>query len=217
MNKRSLLLIGALVVAAVGGAVAWYLASPLFINTTVDESFPIELPNRADQAQKPEKEMGAMEVQSTTAVPSEDELIQTAEPEGPKDVEAAGMPEELMDEPIPVYDQPVVVSQGQFQDADAVHRGSGAATIYQLPEGRQVLRFEDFSATNGPDLHVLLAGNPAPTGQADLGGYLDLGSLKGNVGNQNYELPEGTDMAQFGSIVIYCKPFHVVFSVAALG
>ena len=54
--------------------------------------------------------------------------------------------------------------------------------------GLLVLRFEDFSATNGPDLHVLLAENPAPTSSSELGNYLDLGSLKGNIGSQNYEI-----------------------------
>ena len=53
----------------------------------------------------------------------------------------------------------VLVSRGQLQDADSLHRGSGMAKIYQLPEGGHVLRFEDFSVTNGPDLHVLLAHN----------------------------------------------------------
>jgi hypothetical protein len=113
--------------------------------------------------------------------------------------------------------QPTVVLQGQFQDADSFHQGSGSATIYQLPDGAQILRLEDFSVTNGPDLHVLLATSPAPTGRDDLGDYLDLGSLKGNVGNQNYEIAASTDLSQFKSVVIYCQPFHVVFATATLG
>lgn len=113
--------------------------------------------------------------------------------------------------------QPVVVLQGQFKDAGSFHKGSGTGTIYQLPDGGHLLRLEDFTVTNGPDLHVLLASNPSPTGRADLGDYVDLGSLKGNIGNQNYEIPADTDLSQFKSVVIYCKPFHVVFSTAALG
>jgi hypothetical protein len=113
--------------------------------------------------------------------------------------------------------QPVVVLQGQFQDADSFHQGSGSATIYQLADGGLVLRFEDFSVTNGPDLHVLLAVDPAPASREDLGDYVDLGSLKGNLGSQNYEIPPGTDLSQFKSVVIYCVPFHVVFATATLG
>jgi hypothetical protein len=79
------------------------------------------------------------------------------------------------------------------------------------------LRFEDFSVTNGPDLHVLLAVDPAPASREDLGDYVDLGSLKGNLGSQNYEIPPGTDLSQFKSVVIYCVPFHVVFATATLG
>jgi hypothetical protein len=124
------------------------------------------------------------------------------------------MPDKTLDEEMPAGDQPVLVSHGQFQDADSLHRGSGTAKIYQLPEGKHLLRFEDFSVTNGPDLHVLLAQSPSPTGQSDLGEYVDLGELKGNLGNQNYEIPEMIDLTQFQSVVIYCQPFHVVFSVA---
>jgi hypothetical protein len=63
---------------------------------------------------------------------------------------------------------------------------------------------------------VLLATGSAPTGSADLGEYIDLGSLKGNMGNQNYDIPSGTDLSQYNSVVIYCKPFHVVFATAPL-
>ena len=66
-------------------------------------------------------------------------------------------------------------------------------------------------------MHVLLARDPVPSSRDDLGEYLDLGSLKGNVGNQNYEIPSGTDLSQFKSVVIYCVPFHVVFATATLG
>ena len=56
-----------------------------------------------------------------------------------------------------------------------------------------------------------------PADRDELGDYIDLGSLKGNIGNQNYEIPAGTDLSQYQSIVIYCQPFHVVFATATLG
>jgi hypothetical protein len=111
----------------------------------------------------------------------------------------------------------VIIRQGQFKDADSVHKGSGTATFYQRPDGTYLLSFEDFAVCCGPDLYVFLAGNPAPTSQADLGDYLELSSLKASTGNQEYEIPAGTDLSQINSIVIYCKPFQVIISTATLG
>lgn len=196
MKKQILVVIGVVVAIVGGGAVAWYLASPLFIDRNVDESFPLEAPGQEERAQMLEEEPRSVPTQVPDTVES-----------------TAG---KILEEEMPADDQPVLVSQGQFQDVDSLHRGSGTAKIYQLPDGRHVLRFEDFSVTNGPDLHVLLANSPSPTGPSDLGQYADLGKLKGNLGNQNYEIPENIDLAQFQSIVIYCLPFHVVFSVAAM-
>jgi len=90
--------------------------------------------------------------------------------------------------------------------------GSGTATIYQLDDGSHVLRLEDFEVTNGPDLHVFLIPQ-----DGSMDGSVDLGSLKGNIGDQNYELPVGVDITQFGSVMIYCVPFSVTFATAALG
>ena len=113
---------------------------------------------------------------------------------------------------------PISVASGSFRDGDSFHKGSGKAGIYQVDGGTFVLRFEDFNVTNGPDLHVYLVKNtdPVTSGDVNDGGYLDLGSIKGNQGAQNYPIPVGTDLSQYHSVVIYCQPFHVVFSVASL-
>ena len=112
---------------------------------------------------------------------------------------------------------PTAILSGSFQDADDFHQGSGSATIYALEDGSYVLRFEDFMVTNGPDLHVYLTSHPNPTSQAEvMQDAIDLGSLKGNVGSQNYELPADIDIDQFSTIVIYCQPFHVIFATAPL-
>ena len=65
---------------------------------------------------------------------------------------------------------------------------------------------------------MILSPHPNPERQADVkqAGYVDLGKLKGNIGNQNYFILDGVDISILGSVVIYCKPFHVVFSVATL-
>ena len=111
-----------------------------------------------------------------------------------------------------------VIREGLFRDADAAHRGSGRATIYLSADGNTLLRLEDFSVTNGPGLHVLLSAHPDPKSRDDVRdeAFIDLGNLKANMGNQNYEIPSDIDVAQYHSVVIYCVPFQVVFSVAPL-
>ena len=123
-------------------------------------------------------------------------------------------------EPGPIFVQAdaVPLLTGEFRDADDFHKGSGRATLYRLEDGRLFLRLENFTVTNGPDLHVILSSHPDPADQEEVnsGAYLDLGNLKGNVGNQNYEVPVDADLSSVQSVVIYCKPFHVVFSKASL-
>ena len=114
-------------------------------------------------------------------------------------------------------DEWAAVAQGDFTGADRAHQGAGSATVYQQGDQR-VLRFEEFSVTNGPDLHVILTKHPAPASRGEVGeDYIDLGSLKGNMGNQNYEIPADVDLSDYQGVVIYCVPFHVVFATATLG
>lgn len=112
----------------------------------------------------------------------------------------------------------VKLKEGEFKDYDRVHRGSGTATVYMGPDGSRLLRLENFNVTNGPDLHVIMSpsSNPASTGSVKSSGYVDLGKLKGNKGNQNYPIPDNVDVTKLRSVVIYCDPFHVIFSVAQL-
>ena len=113
---------------------------------------------------------------------------------------------------------PVAVKQGMFRDADSFHKGEGSATLYTLPDGSNVLRLEDFRVTNGPDLRVILASHPDPMSRGNVhsGEYVELGKLKGNIGNQNYTLPDGLSPDDYNSVIIYCKPFQVLFSVAPM-
>jgi hypothetical protein len=113
---------------------------------------------------------------------------------------------------------PVALAAGAFRDVDSIHRGSGDAGLYRLADGNHVLRLEDLDVTNGPDLHVFLVRHPGPASSSDVteGNYVDLGTLKGNIGNQNYAIAAGTDLAGFTSIVVWCKAFGVLFSAAPL-
>ena len=145
------------------------------------------------------------------------------------DAEDAGMDAEMVEKGAQML-EPVVmavvapesevraVKQGDFKDADSFHRGSGQAIIYTTPEGGHLLRLENLEVTNGPALHVVLSPHEDPTRSNEvlLEGYSDLGDLKGNRGNQNYTIPADVDLSAIKSVVIYCKPFAVVFSVATL-
>lgn len=100
------------------------------------------------------------------------------------------------------------------------HATSGRATIYESAEGKRYLRLSDFTTSNGPDVHVLLVRmQDKALEQEIVKGNLDgleLGSLKGNQGDQNYDLPAATDLQQYQAVVIYCERFHAVFGVAKL-
>jgi hypothetical protein len=112
------------------------------------------------------------------------------------------------------------LAAGRFGVVDGIHKGEGAATLVRLPGGQTVLRLEDdFRVTNGPDLYVYLSAAPAPRSSSDLhaAGAFEVAQLKGNVGGQNYVLPDDLDLSKFRSVVIYCRRFTTVFSTAELG
>ncbi|MBS1841026.1 MAG: DM13 domain-containing protein [Acidobacteria bacterium] len=100
------------------------------------------------------------------------------------------------------------------------HPTTGRATIYQTPDGKSFLRLSDFATSNGPDVHVVLlkSGEKALAGVAianDLD-KIELGSLKGNQGDQNYDLPAATDLNKYQTVAIYCERFHVIFGASQL-
>ncbi|HMI50084.1 MAG TPA: DM13 domain-containing protein [Candidatus Saccharimonadales bacterium] len=101
-----------------------------------------------------------------------------------------------------------------------VHKTEGRATIYQAPDGLVILRLTGFKTSNGPDVHVILV---AAMDSADDANFLpgktervELGKLKGNEGDQNYEIPTGTDLSKFRTVSIYCERFNANFGTAPL-
>jgi hypothetical protein len=109
-----------------------------------------------------------------------------------------------------------VLAQGAFHGV--AHESQGQAAILQLPDGRRVLRLTDFMTSNGPDVRVLLvaaddAGDHATVSQS---GYVDLGALKGNLGDQNYDVPAEVDLARYRAATIWCRRFSANFGTAPL-
>ena len=203
MNRNRMIIVGIVVavVAIVGGYPLW---SPYFINDVVDEAFPGLTDTERD---------------SVRAMPEAEQqvLVELSEENPEMAAETArGMMEDDTETAEEMPAEPVTLLSGEWIEIDPVHKASGTATIYEV-DGSQVLRLDDFRVTNGPELHVLLAKN-TPTAIFDGVGddYVDLGLLKGNVGSQNYEIPADVNLDEFQSVVIYCVPFHVVFSSAAL-
>jgi hypothetical protein len=104
--------------------------------------------------------------------------------------------------------------------AGRAHPTSGRASIYQMPDGKRDLRLTDFMTSNGPDVHVVLVPSTDENLKQDfVKGELasvELGPMKANQGDQNYDLPDSADLSKYDAVVIYCVRFHVVFGVAKL-
>jgi hypothetical protein len=111
---------------------------------------------------------------------------------------------------------PTRLRSGSFQGL--AHETSGSASVYQLPDGRRVLRLEELNTSNGPDLRVYLVEGDDASNDAAIkeGRFVELGALKGNIGNQNYELPPDLDLDRYRSVSIWCKRFAVNFAAAPL-
>jgi len=109
-----------------------------------------------------------------------------------------------------------VLSSGSFHSV--AHESKGTASIYQLADGKRILRFTNFETSNGPDVHVyLIAANDASDNQTvQKAGFVELGSLKGNIGDQNYDIPADADLAKYRAATIWCKRFSVNFGTAPL-
>jgi hypothetical protein len=112
---------------------------------------------------------------------------------------------------------PVEVATGMFRGV--AHETRGKATIYRLPNGRRVLRLTEFATSNGPDLRMFLVAAPDARDNDTVkkAGYVELGKLKGNIGDQNYDVPATVDLAKYQAVTVWCNRFSVNFATAPLG
>lgn len=208
------IILAILVILLLAGA--YYFISPLLRTDEVNEDFPITSLNEAainDLVQVPgQPELDAMTDEARMAV--ERSIVEKMNDFDPVVVDESmkeGMTNDakvMMEED---NNEPQVLASGTFIDADNFHKGSGSATVYELPDASQLLRLENFEVTNGPDLFVYLV-KDVNNVDAD---YLDLGRLKGNKGNQNYPIPNEIDISEYSGVVIWCKAFSVLFSPAS--
>jgi hypothetical protein len=109
-----------------------------------------------------------------------------------------------------------MLASGSFT-SDA-HETVGTAAIHRTADGRAVLRLAAFRTSNGPDVRVYLVASEQVTDSRAVkdAEVLDLGALKGNIGDQNYAIPMGTDLTRYRSVSIWCRRFSVNFGAASL-
>ena len=209
-------IIGAIVIII--GVSAFYLASPLFISTEIDEPLPegAELSPPSNQLQ----EFIAM---------SEEERIEAGNQMGEQErnqimLEFTRMNTSI-DESMAQINQSLLeqqtsqtgnetsnlLSTGSFVGVgDGIHDAQGIAKVIPIEGGSNVLRLEDLVVTNGPDLYVYLSTDKSASD------FVDVGRLKANIGNQNYPIPAGTDMTKYDTVLIWCRAFSVLFGSADL-
>lgn len=184
------------IIVLFGAGIAWFLFSPLLFDEVIDESFPTS--EQVASMSATQKSAAMNTVMSKMAT----------------------MPDTSVDETMPMAPSqgvPQVQRIGAFSGADALHSGQGQVTQYALPSGDSLVRFESFVVTNGPALVVYLTEHPQPSSAAEvLEGFHSLGALKGNKGNQNYSVGPNVDLSQYGSVVVWCELFDVLFAVAPL-
>ena len=201
MTTRRSILIGTAVVA---GAVLWYLFRPeaLIVDRTVNEPLPVAAHSMSAMAESP----GI--AQSTSTMAGSPAMAQDSAP-------AMGEPPAMAHSAIGAED-PAKLASGQFHSN--AHETRGSVTVFRLADGRRVLRLTEFATSNGPDVRVYLvaAADVQDEAAAKAAGFVDLGPLKGNIGDQNYDVPADADLNKYRTVSIWCARFGVNFGTATL-
>jgi len=175
----------------------------LFIDDTVDESGPVF-----------DSGVGVDDVSPPTTAPVEAPPANVVE--APEVTVAETPGETVPPGTAPTAPQVVTLAAGSFVPRGR-YSGDGTALVLNDGSEQRFLRFENFSTDNGPDLNVYLTTADA---NADSGAFdeefIDLGNLKGNIGDQNYEIPPEVDLARFDTVVVWCVRFSTPFTAADL-
>jgi hypothetical protein len=192
----------AVLVLAVLGVLLW-LFQPwaLVVDRTVDEAFPVVAPAEPD---------AVASVAASPAASPAASAIPTTSPASPAPAPTAT----ASPTPAPPPPGPVALLTGAFVSRD--HVTSGTATVYELADGSMTLRIEALATDNGPDLYVYLDDDAGDAPQDGYDDGLDLGRLKGNIGDQNYAIPAGTDLEVLTTVVIWCDRFSSAFGTVDL-
>jgi Electron transfer DM13 len=107
----------------------------------------------------------------------------------------------------------VLLASGDFRSV--AHSATGTASAIRRARGGRVLTLTSFEVDNGPDLRVYLVAGPARD-ESEVDDFKDLGALKGNKGDQQYDIPRGLNLDRYSTVVIWCRAFSVNFARAPL-
>jgi hypothetical protein len=173
---------------------SWWLIEPYFVDDVVDDAFEVSINDSASSA-SPDSAASTPDSSGSGSSPVDPST------EVPSGTGEAGT------------SAPTLISSGSFIGL-AGHEGRGDAGIFQLPDGGHVLRFENFDIENGPDLRVYLVPGESQTEPVD--GSIGLGELRGNVGDQTYELPDDFVPSGPWTALVWCEAFSVEFVGATL-
>jgi len=199
MNRKMLIL--TIIVVAIAIPVGVYTFSPLFINRTINEPLP------SDAVQQYQKFISMDQQHRINAAKSMDEKKKNMIMRAAAQINSTV--NEQADNLIQNKQQKIITS-AFIGAGDGFHNTEGAAKVIPLQDGGSLLRLENFRSTNGPNVHVYMSTNKDATD------FADLGRLKANNGNQNYNIPIGINVAKYKYVLIWCKDFSVLFGSAQL-
>jgi flagellar basal body-associated protein FliL len=216
VNKKILIVI-IIVVAAVVIPFGIYTISPLFTSNTVNEPLPTTAAgvNKTAASQDYQKFVSMNDQDRISAAKQMSQKEKNMVMIGAALVNNTTNENTLVPGAIKQQEQnnqtSAKIRTGSFVGAgDGFHNAEGLAKIIPLADGSTILRLENFKSTNGPNVHVYLSTDKTASN------FVDLGRLKANNGNQNYIIPNGTDLAKYSSVLIWCKDFSVLFGSAEL-
>jgi hypothetical protein len=199
MNKKLKIVIGGIITVIVI-AIGTYTISPLFINTTIDEPLPHISQNIGFEEFMKLSEDERATIGKDMTQEEKDNIMRVFAQENVTVKDEITMPE----------NQTNMLAGNLIDAGDGFHMASGQVKVLQITNGTQVLRFENLDVTNGPDLYVYLA---TDTTAKD---FVSLGRLKGNIGNQNYLIPENTNFEKYNTVLIWCQAFSTLFGSSKL-
>lgn len=209
-HKDHLKKITYLAIVIIAAVVTVYLVSPLFISTEINESFP---PNSAALVSYENFSMMTEDERAKAAENMSDSqknelMLQYAN----SDNNTTSVIDESMNDTVSLSESNNSLISGSFIGVnDGIHNAKGTAKLIPLKqEDANVLRLENLKVTNGPDLYVYLSTDKSASD------IVNLGKLKANNGNQNYNIPPGTDLTKYDTVLIWCKAFSVLFGSAEL-